>query len=187
MAIVAKKLSHLDPYVGLQIQNTDYIPIIYKVPGAVTYLTLRASSDQVANYFKSTLTNQALSTTNDVIFNSLTCTTAISSASISAASVKITSITATNITIDGRGAVSKFSADINHTGSTTASIYNITHPIPSEDVTVQLFEKTVVGSTVSHKLVITEITNTFNPLIGGVATVSINSLVSADFRLILTG
>lgn len=209
----AIKISSLPPLLDLSLNAGDYIVGITPIPGTSKFRAVRATSRQVTNFAKAEITNQSLSTTNDVIFNKITGSTSISSINISAShffgdgshltnvfdqvldttsnvifnSVSATELSAANITINNRPAITKFSQTITHTGAPAPVLYTIAHPFVTEDVTVQLFERTLQpGGLIQLELVIASIIHITDGTTSFVA-VTINNNNNASYKIVITG
>jgi hypothetical protein len=220
MAII--RISALTPYIDFQIKDVDYIPIITPVVGPTPFKTFRASSIQIARYVTSTITNQQLSSTNDVIFNNITCSTSLSANTVSAEmlygdgsnltglannfdqtlnkadnvtfnrvdtdTLSCVNLSATNLYINGLQVVSKYIAEINHTGSSTPATYSVPHPIKSQDVIVQIFEqKVIMGGGVSNEVVLASTIHTYDPTTGGQLTINLTNLTDAIYKVVIIG
>jgi hypothetical protein len=147
----------------------------------VSTTSVSSQSISAINFFGdgSHITNvfdQTLNTFDDVTF-----------ASLSSASLSTNSIAAKSVEINGLRAASKFSATINHTGVSTATLYTINHPITAEDITAQLYERRVLaGGNVQLEQVIAAISNFTNGTLNFI-TVTITNNSSAEYKLVIIG
>lgn len=171
------RISSLTPYNDAQIKGVDYLPIITPSVGATPFATFRASGEQIARYASSTITNQQLSSTSDVVFNTVNTST-----------LSTVYLTATDITIKGLPAVAKYSFEINHIGSSNDTAYSVSHPISSEDVMVQIFEKKVnLSGTVRHEMVLASTSHLYNPTTGSTLLIDITNTLNATYKVIIIG
>ena len=211
--MAAIKISSLPPLLNFSLNTGDYVVAITPIPGSSKYRAVRADSQQIISLVRAGITNQSLSSTDDVIFNSITSTTSVSSLNISAAhffgdgsqltnvfdqvldttsdvifnSVSATEIFATNINIGGNSVIAKFSQTINHTGSPSPVLHTINHPFVTEDVTVQLFERKLQpGGLVQLELVIASIAHITNGTTSLVAITIVNKN-DATYKIVITG
>lgn len=210
--MAAIKISTLPPLLGLSINQNNYIPIIIPVVGTTRFTTVKATSLQVASFIQSTITNQSLSTTSDVIFNSisgveisavnlygdgshitnvfnqsLNTINSVIFNSVSTNTLSCKTLSTTEIFINGNQSVSKYTDTINHTGGPTPVLYTINHPFVSEDVMMQLFERKIQpGGLVQLEVVIASIVNITNG-VNGIVAVSINNLNNATYKIMLIG
>jgi len=122
--------------------------------------------------------NQTLNTTNSVKFAELTSN-----------NINTGTISATQISINGLNSPVKYSAIINHAGSPATTIHTISHPLTSEEVIFQVFERTVIpggAGNVQLEMVLTNVFHTTNSIIS-FATIPILNVNNATYKVVILG
>lgn len=158
----------------------------------ISAVNLYGDGKNIKNVF-----NQTLNTTDSVTFSSVSTTSiftdSLSTAHLTSLSVNISSISGSTIdiantaTLHGLSVVSRYSALINHVGSTTPTAHTIIHSLPTEDVLIQVYERTLLldGSVQNEQVV----AHTYNVTKGNsnVSTLVISNTASAVYKVIISG
>lgn len=165
--MVPIRLTHLPPYPNATIKGADIFPVSSTDNNNFTS-TFRVSGQQLVDFITAAVVTQNPFGESNINFGSVTTDGLVFNG------VAITGDIATKIAVE-----------INHTGSPASTVYTITHSITSENVNMQLLEKTTISpGVVQLSVVLASLTHTTDGETG-TATVSILNPESATYKLVV--
>ena len=168
------------------------------IKDSITDQSLRTTDQVTFNKITSTtsISSQSISAVSfhgngssltDVFDQTLNVADSVTFASVSARSLSGEDLTVKSIIINGLQATSKFSAVINHTGDSAAALYTINHPLTSEDLVVQLYERRVLAGGNTQLEQVLAATSNFTNGVLNFTTVLISNISDAEYKLVIIG